>query len=211
LGAIKPACINPAVAIGPDGTTTVIAAADAWGATGCDAPLGVRASVTRGSGTSLEPMQLIKSQGDYPLAEPVGNAGAVMVFNPGLASSASLAWSFLPATGLAHVPVALLDSGGSWNTGQQTLAPANRGWYLTTWTHANRKNNPVLSLRAAVGHDGSVEPASLAVSARTHIAAYLGATDGRGDAIILFSGSTDRGDGASWPYSSGLYATMLGH
>ena len=211
LGTIKPSCINPAVAISPDGTTTVIAAADAWGATGCDAPLGVRASVTHGSSTSLEPMQLIQTQGDFPLAQPVGNAGTVIVFNPGLASSNSFAWSFLPATSTAHVPASLLDNGGWWNTGQQTLTTANSGWYLIAWTHANRRANPMLSLRAAVGRDGRVEPASVAVSARRHIAEYLGATDGRGDAIILFSASTDRGDGASWPYSSGLNATVLRH
>lgn len=209
LGAIKPACINPAVSISPDGTTTVIAAADEWHATGCDAPLGVRASVTRGRSTSLEPMRLIQTQGDFPLAEPVGNAGAVMVFNPGLASSNSFAWSFLPAASTAHVPASLLDNGGWWNTGQQTLAPANTGWYLITWTHANRKVNPKLSIRAALGHNDRVGPASVAVNARRRTAAYVAATSGHRDAIILFSGSTDTGDGAPWPYSSGLYATVL--
>lgn len=209
LGAIKPACINPAVAISPDGTATVIAAAEEWSATGCDAPLGVRASVTRGRSTSLEPMRLIQTQGDFPLAEPVGNAGAVIAFNPGLASSNSFAWSFLPAASAARVPASLLDNGGWRNTGQQALASANSGWYLITWTHANRKINARLWIRAALGHNDRVGPASVAVNARRRTAAYVAAASGRGDAIILFSGSTDTGDGAPWPYSSGLYATVL--
>jgi hypothetical protein len=45
LGTTKPACINPAVALSPQGAATVIAAAADWG-TGCDKPLGVWASVT---------------------------------------------------------------------------------------------------------------------------------------------------------------------
>ncbi|MGO9974511.1 MAG: hypothetical protein ACLP01_17260 [Solirubrobacteraceae bacterium] len=207
LGETKPACINPAVAISPDGTTTVIAAADDWGATGCDDPLGIRASVTPGSGTSLQPTRLIQTNGDYPVAEPVGDAGTLMVFNPGLASSDSFAWSFLPATGAARARAPLLDIGGYWNTGQQNLAPANNGWCLITWTHANRNYNPELSIRAAVGRNDRLEPASVAVNGYT--AEYVGAISGRGDAIILFSGSTNTGDGAPWPYSSGLYATVL--
>jgi hypothetical protein len=79
---------------------------------------------------------------------------------------------------------------------------------MITWTHANSNFNPQLSLRAAVGHDGRVEPTSVVVSAHRRIDNYVGATDGRGNAVIVFSGSTDTGDGAPWPYSSGLYATV---
>jgi hypothetical protein len=209
LGAIhKPACINPTVAISPNGTTTVIAAADDW-ATGCDDPLGIRGSVTPGGSARLEPMRLIQTSGDYPVAEPIANAGTQMVFNPGLAASDSFASSFLPAGSVAGARAVLLDHGGWWNTGQQTLAPANDGWYLITWTHANRRNNPQLSIRAALGHIDQVEPYRVAVSSRRHTAAYVGATDGHGDAIILLSGSTDTGDGAMWPYTSGLYTTVL--
>lgn len=208
LGETEPACINPAVAISPDGTTTVIAAAEDW-ATGCDAPLGIRTSVTPGSSTSrsLRPMGLIQREGDFPIAEPVGNAGTLMVFNSGLASSDSFSSSFLPLTSAAPARALLLDRGGYWNTDEQALSPSNNGWYLITWTHANRKNNPQLSIRAAVGHNGWIEPASVAVNPRT--SEYVEATGGNGAAIILFSGSTDTGDGAPWPYSSGLYATVL--
>jgi hypothetical protein len=211
LGATKPACINPAVAISPDGTTTVIAAANGWGATGCDDPLGIWASVTPGARRGLEPMRPIQTNGDFPFAEPVGNRGTVVAFNPGPASAGSLGWSFVTRTGPAPAGTSLLDEGGWWNTGQPILAPANNGWYLITWTHANRRDNPALSLRAALGHNVHIDPATVAVNARKPVAGYLGATDGRGDAIILFSGSTNTGDGAPWPYSSGLYATVLRH
>ena len=120
----------------------MIAAADDWGATGCDEPLGIRASVTPGSTTSLRPMRLIETEGDFPTAEPVGNAGTLMAFNPGRSSSDSFAWSLLPATGTARARARLLDKGGWLNAGEQPLAPANDGWYLIAWTHANRKNNP---------------------------------------------------------------------
>jgi hypothetical protein len=132
----------------------------------------------------------------------------MMTFNPGQASSDSFGWSFLPATSTTHVGARRLDTGGWWNTGQKTLAPANTGWYLITWTHANRRDNPQLSLRAAIGHKNHVGPTSTVVSLPTHVAGYVGATGGHGDAIILFNGSTDTGDGASWPYTSGLYATV---
>jgi hypothetical protein len=209
LGETKPACINPAVAISPDGTTTLIAAANDWGAAGCGKPLGIRASITQARATHLQPMRLIQTTGDFPLAETVGNAGTVMVFNPGVASSNSFAWSFLPASSTPRSPASLLDSGGWWNAVQQPLAPANNGWYLIAWTHANRNSNPQLSIRAALGHNDRLQPASVAVSARRHTAAYAAAASGRGDAIILFSGSTDTGAGSPWPYSSGLYATVL--
>jgi hypothetical protein len=210
LGTTNPACINPAVAISPDGTATVIAAADDWGS-GCDDPLGVRASVTPAGSTNLQPMQAIQTEGDWPIAEPVGWAGTVWVFNSGLASSDSFSSSFLPETGIAHARTSLLDNGGFWNTGQQLLAPANNGWYVITWSHANRKANPNVSLKAVVGHDGQLQRSSVAVGATHHISGYLGAADGRGDAMILFSGSTDTGNGAMWPYTSGLYTTVLRH
>jgi hypothetical protein len=210
LGTTKPACINPAVAISPDGTATVIAAADDWG-TGCDDPLGIRASVTPPGSTNLQPMRAIQTEGDWPIAEPVGRAGTVWVFNSGLASSDSFSSSFLPATGIAHTRTSLLDNGGFWNTGQQLLAPANNGWYVITWSHANRKANPSVWLKAVVGHDGQLRHSSVAVGATHHISAYLGAADARGDAMILFSGSTDTGNGAMWPYTSGLYTTVLQH
>jgi hypothetical protein len=210
LGTAHPACINPAVAISPDGTVTVIAAADDWG-TGCDKPLGVRASVTTAGSANLRPMHKIQTEGDWPIAEPVGEAGTVWVFNSGLASSGSFSSSFLPATGIAHSRTSLLDKGGFWNYGQQLLSPANNGWYVITWSHANRRTNPNLSLKAVVGHDGHLEHSLVAVSATHQISAYLGAADGRGDAMILYSGSTDRGDGAPWPYTSGLYTTILRH
>lgn len=120
LGDIKPACINPAVAIGPDGTTTVIAAADGWGATGCDQPLGVRASITHGRTSSVAPMRLIEREGDFPVAEPAGNPGTVMVVNAGIASSDSLGWSWLSTTGTSPSKPALLDAGGLWNSALQT-------------------------------------------------------------------------------------------
>ena len=210
LGTTKPACINPAVAISPNGTATVIAAENDWG-TGCDKPLGVRASMTPAGSANLQPMRSIQTEGDWPLAEPVGRAGTVMVFNSGLASSDSFSSSFLPATGAAHARTSLLDNGGFWNTGQQLLAPANNGWYVITWSHANRRANPNVSLNAVVGHDGQLQRSSVALGATQHISAYLGATDGHGDAIILFDGSTATGNGAAWPYTSGLYTTVLRH
>lgn len=208
LGATKPACVNPAVAINPGGTTTVLAAADDWG-NGCDDQLGLRAAVTSGPSSPLQPMQLIRTDGDYPVAQPVGDIGTAIAFNPGSASSGAFGWMFLPGNSSGPAPNAVLDNGGYWNTGEPTLAPANDGWYLVTWTHANARANPRTSLRAAVGHYGQIGPATVAVNAHTHIAAYLGATDGHGTAIILFSGSTDMGNGAGWPYTSGLYATVL--
>jgi hypothetical protein len=208
LGGIKPACINPAVAISPDGTTTVIAAANDWG-TGCNAALGIRASTTSGSGTRVGPMQVIQREGDWPVAAPDGNNGTVMAFNAGLSYSDSFAWSFIPATGTVSTSALLLDRGGYWNTGQQTLTPVNGGWYLITWTHSTSNNGAQLSLRAALGHDGQVQTSAVAVGASTRTAANVAATDGRGDAIILFSRSTDSGNGAPWPYSSGLYTTVL--
>ena len=211
LGGTKPACIDPAVAIGPDGTTTVIAAADDWTATGCDDALGVHASVTRATNTRLQPMHLIQREGQLPVAEPVGRAGTLMVFNPGPRFNNSLAWSLLSANRAADGRPSVLDDNGWWNTDDQALAQANNGWCLITWTHASSNFNPTLSLRAAVGHNGQVEPASVVVGPRTRIDDYVGADDGNGDAIVLFSGSTDRGDGAPWPYSSGLYATTLRH
>jgi hypothetical protein len=208
LGQTKPACINPTVAISPDGTTTVIAAADDWGV-GCNDPLGVRASITPGSRTGLQPMRLISDQGDYPSAEPDGDAGTVVVLNPGLSYSDSIGSAFVPAHSTTRPRTQLLDNGGFWNTGQQSLTPVNSGWYLVTWTHANSNDDPTLSLRAALGHNGRVGPPSVAVSAHTPVDQYLGATSGHGDAIILFSGSTDHGNGAPYPYSTGLYATAL--
>jgi hypothetical protein len=85
LGTTKPVCINPAVAISSKGTATVIAAENDWG-TGCDKPLGVRASVTAAGSPNLQLMRSIQTEGDWPIAEPVGRAGTVMVFNSGLAS-----------------------------------------------------------------------------------------------------------------------------
>jgi len=207
LGTTEPACINPAVAISPQGTATVIAAAADWGI-GCDAPLGVRASVTPAGARYLEPMREIQTEGDWPIAEPVGRAGTAMVFNSGLAASDSFSSSFMTATSVAHFHTSLLDRGGFWNTGQQLLAPANNGWYVITWSHANRRANPNLSLRAVVGHDGRLQRASVAGGATRQISAYLGATDGRSNAMILFNGSTDTGNGAAWPYTSGLYITV---
>lgn len=84
----KPACINPAVAISPQGAATVIAAAADWG-TGCDKPVGVWASVTPAGAANLQPMREIQTKGDWPIAEPVGRTGTAMVFNSGLASSDS--------------------------------------------------------------------------------------------------------------------------
>lgn len=208
LGGIKPACINPAVTISPSGTTTVIAAANDWG-TGCNAPLGIRAATTLGSGTRVGLMRLIQREGDWPVATPVGNHGTVMAFNAGLSYSRSFAWSFLPAAGMLSTPAPLLDRGGYWNTGQQTLTPVNGGWYLITWTHSTSNSGARLFLRAALGHDGHVQTPAVAVGAPTRIAANVAATDGRGDAIILFSRSTDSGNGAPWPYSSGLYTALL--
>lgn len=78
---------------------------------------------------------------------------------------------------------------------------------MIAWTHANRNNNPQLSVRAAVAHNDRVEPASVAISARPYPNQYVAATDGHGNAIILFNASTDTGNGAPWPYTSGLYAT----
>ena len=210
LGTTKPACINPAVAISPNGTATVIAAENDWG-TGCDDPLGVRASMTPPGTPNMQPMRSIQTEGDWPIAEPAGRAGTVMVFDSGLASSDSFSSSFLPTTDAEHAHTTLLDNGGFWNTGQQLLAPANNGWYVITWSHANRRANPNLSLNAVVGHDGQLQRASVAVGTTQHISAYLGATDSHGDAMILFSGSTDTGDGAAWPYTSGLYTTVLRH
>ena len=208
LGDIKPACINPAVAISPNGTTTVIAASHGWSATGCDQPLGVRASVTHGRTSSVSPMRLIEPEGDFPVAEPAGNAGTVMVENAGGAPSDSLGWSWLPTTGTNASKRALLDARGLWDSAAQTnLAPAVNGWYVIAWTHANRKNNPQLSVRAAVAHNDRVEPASVAIGSRPYPNQYVAATDGHGNAMILFNGSTDIGNGAPWPYTSGLYVT----
>jgi hypothetical protein len=203
-------CINPAVAISPNGTATVIAAGNDWG-TGRDEPLGVRASVTPPGSQNLRLMRSIQTQGDWPIAEPVGRASTVMVFNSGLASSDSFSSSFLPANGAAHARTSLLDKGGFWNTGQQRLAPATNGWYVITWSHANRHDNPDVSLNAVVGHDGQLQRSSVAVGATQPIAGYLGATDGHGDAMILFNGSTATGNGAAWPYTSGLYTTVIRH
>jgi hypothetical protein len=147
LGTTKPACINPAVALSPQGAATVIAAAADWG-TGCDKPLGVWASVTAAGAANLQPMQEIQAKGDWPIAEPVGRTGTAMVFNSGLASSDSFSSSFLRATGVARSQTSLLDHGGFWNTGQQLLAPATNGWYVITWSHANRRVNPNISLNA---------------------------------------------------------------
>jgi hypothetical protein len=210
LGTTKPACINPAVAISPNGTATVIAAESDWG-TGCDAPLGVRASVTPAGSPHLQPTRTIQTKGDWPTAEPIGRAGTMMVFNSGLASSDSFSSSFLPATDAARTRTSLLDNGGFWNTGQQLLAPANNGWYVITWSHANRRANANVSLKAVVGHDGQLQRSSVAVGATQHISGYLGATDGHGNAMILFDGSTATSDGAAWPYTSGLYTTVLRH
>jgi hypothetical protein len=206
LGNAKPVCINPAVAIAPDGSTTVIAAASGSDATGCDVPLGVWAAVTH---SAPRAMRRIEANGDFPVAEPVGRAGTVVALNPGRPRANSFGWSVVSSTGSAPARATLLDRGGWWNTGQTPLSPANNGWYLLTWTHANRHSNPNLSLRAAVGHGGRVQRAAVVLGAKTHIAAHLGVTDGRGDAIILFSGSTDTGNGAAYPYSSGLYTTAL--
>ena len=206
LANAKPVCINPAVAIAPDGSTTVIAAATGIDATGCDIPLGVWAAVTH---STPRTMRRIEANGDFPVAEPVGSAGTIVALNPGRERANSFGWSIVSSTGSAPLRATLLDRGGWWNTGQTPLSPANNGWYLLTWTHANRHNNPNLSLRAAVGHDGRVQPAAVVLGAKTHIAAQLGASDGRGDAIILYSGSTDTGNGAAYPYSSGLYTTTL--
>jgi hypothetical protein len=66
----------------------------------------------------------------------------------------------------------------------------------------------------AVGsvHDLCVDGAvSVVVNPRRRGDDYVGANDGHGDAMILFSGSTDRGDGAPWPYSSGVYTTVIRH
>lgn len=208
LGAVKPACINPAVTISPNGTTTVIAAANDWG-TGCNAPLGIRAATTRGSGTGVGPMRLIEREGDWPVAVPVGNRGTVMAFNAGVSHSRSLAWSFLPATGSLRMSAPLLDRGGYWNTGQETLTPVHGGWYLITWTHSTGNSGARLVLQAALGHDGHVQAPAVAVGALTRVAANVAATDGSGNAVILFSRSTDTGNGAPWPYSSGLYTTVL--
>ncbi len=201
LGKIRPACINPAVAISPSGATIVIAAADDW-AVGCNDPLRIRASVTPGGGTSLHPMRLIQTQGDFPMAEPVGNTGAVIAFNPGLASSDSLASAFLSTTGSAPVRAQMLDNGGWMNSGGPSLAPANNGWYLITWKHEILAS----SVRAALGHNNQVESASTAVSTPTND--YVGAVSGDGDAIIIYSGSTNNG---TWPYSTGLYVTIHHH
>ncbi len=210
LGTTRPACINPAVAMSPNGTATVIAAENDW-STGCDKPLGIRASMTPAGDPNLQPTRSIQTKGDWPIAEPVGRGGTVVVFNSGLASSDSFSSSFLPATGAARARTSLLDNGGFWNTGQQLLAPAINGWYVITWSHANRRANPNLSLNAVVGHDGQLQRSSVAVLATRHISAYLGATDGHGDAMILFDGSTDTGNGAAWPYTSGLYTTVWPH
>ncbi len=207
LGTTKPACINPAVAISPRGVATVIAAAADWDL-GCDKPLGVWASMTPPGAATVRPMQEIHTQGDWPIAEPTGPAGTAMVFNAGTASSDSFSSSFLPAAGVTHSHTSRLDNDGFWNTGQQLLAPANSGWYVITWSHANRRTNPNISLNAVVGHDGQLQPPSVAVGPTRHISAYLGATDGHGDAMIMFHGSTDTGNGAAWPYTSGLYTTV---
>ena len=125
-----------------------------------------------------------------------------MVFNPGLASDDSFASSFLSTTGTAPGRAQMLDNGGWLDTGAPSLSPANDGWYLITWTHGS----PPGTVRAALGHNGRVEATAAAVSAFT--AQYVGAISGDGDAIILYSGSTNTGNGAAWPSSSGLYVTI---
>ena len=88
---------------------TVIAAENDWG-TGCDTPLGVRASVTPAGSRNLQPLRSIQTTGDSPIAEPAGPTGTVMVFNSGLASSDSFSSSFLPAAGAAHARTSLAES-----------------------------------------------------------------------------------------------------
>jgi hypothetical protein len=195
VGDSKPACIEPAVAIGPDGTTTVVAA-------GCENFFGIRASVTHGSTTAVEPTRLIATYGAYPALVPVGNDGTLIAFNPGIVPYQSLAWSRLSANPNGRVAVRVLDHGGAFNSASQDqLAATDNGEYVIAWPHANTDVNPHPSLMAALGHNDQLGRPSVVAPASVGPNQYVAAIDQRGDAIIMFNAF-----GAN--HGGGVFATI---
>lgn len=201
LGATRPDCINPAVAISSTGQATVIAAADKEEEDlGCDDPLGVWASVTPANTTRIAAMQKIRKDGDFPVAEPIGRAGTVAAYDAGPAISDSFGSLLIPPSGPASSRALMLDRGGLWNSAlQSALAPVSNGWYLLAWEH----DASHVEILAALGHGDHIQSPAVAIDRSPE--GYVAATDGRGDAMILYSPLTRRG---GWPYTSGLGTTQ---
>jgi hypothetical protein len=209
LGHTKPACIDPAVAIGPAGTVTVIASAQRFVARGCAAPLGLWESLTAPGASALASMRMIDAAGASPVAAPAGRSGTTMLFYPGAAPYESLSSLWLPARPAGQAgPLrpSALDRGGEIGEEQPgQLAAAGDGWWVMSWEHSAVRVNPRVAILAVVGRGATGGPASVAVPSGVPVWQYVTAVDGRGDAMLLYTGSTSRGSGAPYPYSQGVY------
>jgi hypothetical protein len=207
LGTTKPACINPAVAISPQGAATVIAAAADLGHRPRQAARGLG---LRDSGRSRQPSTDAGDSNEGRLADR--RTGRSDRHGDGVQLRARLIRFVLVIVPACDWRRTLPDVAARPRRLLEHRSAAVGASYQRLVRHhlVPRKPpcQPDISLNAVVGHDGQLQRSSVAVGATQHISAYLGATDAHGNAMILFNGSTDAGDGAAWPYTRGLYTTV---
>ena len=115
----------------------------------------------------------------------------------------SFGWSIVSSTGSAHCE----PPARPWPLAEQRqtpLSPANNGWYCSPGPRNRHNNRTSPSARPSGTMAASNRGGRL--GAKTH-RRQLGASDGRGDAIILYSGSTDTGNGADTVLERPIHTT----
>lgn len=183
LGRTRPTCINPAVAVSPDGTTHVLAAANDQAPRGCDRPLGLWE--TNGSpGGRLRRAVRLSSRGDWPVAALEGRGGAVAAFNPAAIPADTLAWLTLGRASQSTRPRRLPDR-DTVNT--PVVSGTEAGSFLIAWEHASSHSNPRISVRAVLGAGHRVGRATGVVPARDNVSSFSAAVDGAGDGILIWN------------------------
>ncbi len=190
LGATRPVCINPAVAMTSSGTAILVAAAQDGGAKGCSYPAGVwQASAV--AGRRFDAARKVVAAGDSPIAAPNGPAQAVAALSPGVAPYQTMAWTTIRAAAGSPVSLRRVPDGDVINS--PLLAANAGGQFVLVWEHASSHRNPRISLNAAIGAgtklkhlhrlaDGNHPPQSVATAMNAH-----------GDAIVIWNDFTSSG------------------
>jgi hypothetical protein len=190
LGATKPVCIHPAVAMTTNGTAIMLAAAQDADAIGCGDPAAVW-QASAAPGHRFATARKIAASGDSPIATPAGRAQAIAALNPGVAPYQTVAWTTIRAA--ARNPVALRRVPDGDVINPPLLAANGGGRFVLVWEHASSHRNPRISLKAAIGAgtklkhlhrlaDGNHPPQSVATAMNAH-----------GDAIVLWNDFTSSG------------------
>ena len=190
LGATRPVCINPAVAMTSSGTAIMLAAAQDAGAKGCSYPAGVWRA-TAAPGHRFAAARKIVASGDSPIATSAGPGQAIAALNPGVAPYHTVVWTTIRAAAGSPVSLRRVPDGDVINS--PLLAANPGGQFVLVWEHASSHRNPRISLKAAIGAgtklkhlhrlaDGNHPPQSVATAMNAH-----------GDAIVVWNDFTSSG------------------